>query len=65
MEQSRFKSYVMWAAVVAQVVSIFGLLGLWDVVGMTSDAFQGVATAILQILVLFGVLNNPTSKTAF
>lgn len=65
MEQSRWKSYVMWAAVIAQIVSIFGLLGLWDKIGMTSTTFQGVATAILETLTLFGILNNPTSKTSF
>lgn len=61
--QARWKSSVMWAAVIAQFVAIVGLLGLWDKLGMTSDTFQGVATAVLQILVLVGVLNNPTSKT--
>jgi uncharacterized membrane protein len=65
MEQSRFKSYVMWAAIVSQIVAVAGLLGLWDKIGITSETFQGVATAVLEILTLFGVLNNPTSKTSF
>lgn len=63
--QPRWRSAVMWAAVVAQVVAIAGLAGLWDKIGITSDTFQGIATAVLTILTLFGVLNNPTSKTTF
>lgn len=59
--QSRWKSYVMWAAIVSQIVAIIGLVGGWDTIGITSDTFQGVLTAILEILTLFGVINNPTS----
>lgn len=60
--QSRWKSAVMWGAIISQIISIIGLLGLWNTIGMSSDTFQGVATAVLSILTLFGVLNNPTSK---
>jgi uncharacterized membrane protein len=62
--QSRWKSYVMWAAVISQIVAIVGLVGGWDAIGITSDIFQGVATAILEMLTLFGVINNPTNKTS-
>ncbi|MGI5971189.1 MAG: hypothetical protein ACOX7P_05640 [Oscillospiraceae bacterium] len=65
MVQSRWKSKVMWAAVFAQAVSIFGLLGLWDKIGITSDTFEGIVTALLEILVLFGILNSPTNKNSF
>lgn len=63
--QPRWRSYVMWTAIIAQVVTLFGLLGLWDKIGLTSDVFQGVATAILEILTLVGVINNPTSRTGW
>ncbi|SMC60014.1 phage holin [Papillibacter cinnamivorans] len=63
--QPRWRSYVMWAAIIAQVVTLFGLLGLWDRIGITSDVFQGIATAILEILTLIGVINNPTSRTGW
>lgn len=65
MEQNRFKSVVLWTAVLAQVMSIAGLVGLWDLIGLSSDTFQGIMTAALQILVIFGVLNNPTNKIGF
>jgi len=65
MNQNRFKSPVMWAAVIAQVVAIIGLAGGWATLGITSDVFQGVATGVLEILTLVGVLNNPTDSTKF
>ena len=62
--QSRWKSYVMWAAIVSQIIAIVGLVGGWDKIGITSDTFQGVATAILEMLTLLGVVNNPCSSTS-
>lgn len=63
MEQNRFKSPVVWAAVVAQVVSILLAFGVID--AGIGDAVNAAAAGILQILVLFGVLNNPTTKESF
>jgi len=62
--QSRWKSYVMWAAIVSQIIAIFGLLGLWDKLGITSDTFQGIATAILEMLTLLGIINSPTNANS-
>lgn len=62
MEQNRFKSPVVWASIVAQVLSILVLMGVIDT-GM-SEAIEDVAAALLQLLATFGVLNNPTSKTS-
>ena len=61
--QSRFKSKVVWLAVLAQVVVILQLTGLLQVSDI--EIVNGVATAVIQILVLFGVLNNPTDKDNF
>ena len=63
MEQNRFKSPVVWAAVVAQILSILVLL---DVIAPTqSETINQVVAAVLQMLVAFGVLNNPENKTGF
>ena len=63
MEQNRFKSPVVWAAVVAQILSILVLL---DVIAPTqSETINAVVTAVLQMLVAFGVLNSPTSADKF
>jgi uncharacterized membrane protein len=63
--QSRWRSSVLWAALISQLIVILGLLGLWDQLGITSDTFQGIAAAVLEILTLLGVINNPTSKTSW
>lgn len=58
--QNRFKSPVFWAAIIAQVLTIFVLTG---VIGSeTSEAINNVVAAVLQALVVLGVLNNPTNK---
>jgi len=63
MEQNRIKSPVLWAALVAQILSILVLL---DVVAPTqSETINAVVAAVLQMLVAFGVLNNPENKTGF
>ena len=61
--QNRLKSHVVWAALVAQVLAILLALGLID--AGQSEAFNAVASSVLQLLVLFGVLNNPTDKVNF
>jgi uncharacterized membrane protein len=60
MQQNRFKSPVLWGALVAQVVSLLALFGVIDL-QLGELVNQGSAIA-LQILVLIGVLNNPSDK---
>lgn len=63
MDQNRLKSPVVWAAVAAQVLAILVLLG---VIGEAlSDAIKAVVAGVLEIAVIFGVLNNPTDKESF
>ncbi|MBQ8312607.1 MAG: holin [Clostridia bacterium] len=63
MEQSRFSSPVLWSSLAAQVLVILVTLGVIDT-GL-SEAITAVVTSVLQLLVAFGVLNNPTSKSHF
>ena len=63
MQQNRFKSKVVWAAVVAQVLSILVALGV--LLPEASEAVNAVVSSVLQMLVVFGVLNSPTSKDSF
>ncbi len=65
MTQSRFKSKVFWAALIAQVLSIIGYLGLWEKWGIMPDQVETIVSSVLQLLVLFGVLNNPTDSENF
>lgn len=63
MDQNRLKSPVVWAAIAAQVLALLVTLGVIDT-GLSS-AVNGVVVSVLEVLVAFGVLNNPTNGAAF
>lgn len=58
--QNRFKSPVLWITVLAQVLSILMMMGVID--SGQSEIIHNIAIVILEIMVAFGILNNPTSK---
>ena len=63
MEQNRFKSPVVWAAVVAQILTILIVV---DVINVSQqEAINAVVASVLQLLVAFGVLNNPEVSDKF
>ena len=61
--QERWKSPVVWAAVIGQLITLAITVG-WIDTG-AGDAVNNVAATVLQLLVVVGVLNNPTSKDGF
>lgn len=63
--QSRFRSKVMWAAVAAQVISICQLTGIFKNYGLDAGSVGDIIAAVLQVLTLVGVLNNPTDSQSF
>ncbi len=63
MEQNRLLSPVVWSAIAAQLLAILVTLGVIST-GI-SEAIDGLVASFLQLLVAFGVLNNPTSKNSF
>lgn len=63
--QNRFKSKVLWAAVIAQVVSLMQLTGAFQALGLDAGVIGNVAAGVLQLLVLLGVLNSPTDPENF
>ena len=62
MEQSRWKSYVLWGALAAQMLSMLVVLGV--LTPSQSEVINGLVSAALQCFVAFGVLNSPTTKGA-
>lgn len=63
MTQNRLKSKVVWAAVAAQVIAILLALGVIDTtLGQTINT---VVASVLQLLVVVGILNNPTDGENF
>lgn len=65
MKQNRFRSLLMWSAVFAQVLSIMQLTGSFARLGLDAGTVGDVGAAVLQILVLVGVLNNPSDSQNF
>ena len=65
MNQSRWKSPVFWSSVVAQVISIGQLTGIWAKYGIDTGVVGDVVAGVLQIAVLVGLLNNPTDSEKF
>ena len=63
MKQNRLKSPVFWSALASQILSI---LVLTRVIGAEwSIPIMGVVTSTLEVLTVFGLLNNPTDKENF
>lgn len=63
MGQNRLKSPVVWGTVLAQVLAI--LIAL-DVISVAQqEVINNVIVAALQLLVTFGILNNPTEPERF
>lgn len=59
--QSRWKSKVLWAAIAAQILVLLQITGTLDKIGLTETSFNNVITAALQILSIFGIINDPTN----
>lgn len=63
--QNRFRSKITWISTVGLLILIFSQLGLFKTLGITSDSFKIICDSIIGILVLFGILNNPTKDDEF
>lgn len=60
MKQKRWKSKVLWIAIIAQVVTILQLTGVIELTD--AEMINNIATGILQLLVLLGIINDATTK---
>jgi uncharacterized membrane protein len=65
MKQNRFKSKVMWAAAVGQIIALLQLTGAFVKMGIDAGTAGNIAAGIIQLFVIFGVLNDPTTKDSF
>lgn len=65
MKQSRFRSKLMWSAVIAQILVILQLTGVIEQLGLDVGALNNIITAGLQIFSLIGILNDPTNADGF
>lgn len=58
MDTSRFKNYGLWVSVCALVPMVFKAFG----VDILPENYNDIVYAILSILVMAGILNNPTTN---
>jgi uncharacterized membrane protein len=63
MKQPRWNSVVLWTSIVAQVFSLLQLLRVFAKLGIDLGYAGNIAAAVLQILVVVGILNNPQDPT--
>lgn len=61
MNLSRWRSVVLWSAILSQIISLLQLLGVFEKMGINSGMIGSVVAVILQILVTIGIINNPES----
>lgn len=59
--KERIKSPVVWLSVLAQVCIILAFFVPNDI----NEAVKVIGTAVVEILTLFGILNNPTNREGF
>ena len=62
MNQNRWKSKVLWTAIAAQIVALLAFTGVLQMIGVTEEWVNTVIGGVLQLLVLLGVVNNPTDS---
>ena len=61
--RNRLKSWVFWSSLAAQVISILVATEIIDF--ELGNTFSAVVASVLQLFVVFGVLNNPTDAENF
>ena len=63
--QPRYKSWAMWLSVLGAIGVILNATGVFEQIGLDSAAWDVIVNALGSILIGFGILNNPTSKSSF
>jgi uncharacterized membrane protein len=62
---NRFKSKAAWVSLISFVGLVLGNYGLYNKLGLTSESYQNIATALLGVLTAFGIFNNPENPNGF
>lgn len=64
MEQNRFKSWALWVSLAGALWVILSAFGVTEALGITETEWNTLLDAIGTVLIVFGVVNNPTSKSS-
>jgi uncharacterized membrane protein len=60
--QSRWKSAILWSAIVAQLIALLQLTGVFAKMGLDAGYVGNVCATVLQLLVIIGIVNNPSDS---
>ena len=63
--QNRFKSWALWVAVAGAIWTALSIFGVTEKIGIGETEFKKLVDCIGEILILFGICNNPTDKSSF
>jgi uncharacterized membrane protein len=63
-KQSRWKSSILWTAIIAQVIALLQLTGAFKAMGVDAGYIGNIVASVLQLLVILGIINNPSDPTA-
>lgn len=61
--QNRLKSKIVWLSVLGQILLVLRLTAI--VAESQLEIIDGIVIAVIEILTIFGVLNNPSEKDKF
>ena len=64
-KQNRFKSWALWLSVAGALWTILSMFGITEKIGIEETTYKKLIDCIGEILVLFGICNNPTDKGNF
>lgn len=59
---NRLKNKIVWTSIFSLLLIIFGSFGVYEKIGITEEKFQIAIDSFLSILVILGILNDPTLK---
>jgi uncharacterized membrane protein len=63
--QNRLRSKVAWGTVVALLLLAGSTFKLWDAIGITDVAAQGLLNGLMAVAAAFGIFNDPTNAGGF
>lgn len=63
--KNKWKNYGLWAAIAALIPILVQSLGVYDINILLPDNYEQLVATILNILVLAGIISNPSIGKGF
>lgn len=61
-KQSRWRSWPMWGGIAGAMWTLLSIAGIPQKIGLTNETYVTAFNAVGTILILLGVVNNPTDS---